>query len=125
MLILILTFFQALQSCSKDNCGCPFTISVDTGGQLQMPTGLISDNSDVEIFNKTDEIRYKANLPDECGTYVGKIINVDTQAFRNGEKFGDETSSELLMTADIISLINGIKIIKGVSGYNLISVGCD
>jgi hypothetical protein len=68
---------------------------------------------------------YKAKLPNECATYIGKTINVDTQGYRNGGKFGDEILSELLMTSDIIYLHNGIKISRGDNGYTLIRVGCD
>ena len=120
----LITIFLIFQSCSKDTCGCSFEISIDTVGQRQMATGLLSDNSDAEVVYEPDEIRYKANLPNKCATYLGKTINVDLQGFRNGEKFGDETSSELLMTTDIIYTINGIKISKGVGGYTLILVGC-
>ena len=125
MLIPILMSFQILQSCSKDKCGCSFVISIDADLQFLMATEFISNNSDGEIINEPDKIRYKVNLPNECAGYIGETISVDTQGYRNGQKFGDEISSELLMTSDIIYLINGIKISRGVNGYTLISVGCN
>ena len=90
-----------------------------------MATGFTANTSSQVPDDEPDEIRYKAKLPNECATYLGKTIKADSQGFKNGEKIGAESSYELLMTTDIIYTINGGKIGEGNGGYTLTRVGCD
>ena len=90
-----------------------------------MATGFIADQVSQAPDDEPDEIRYKAKLPNECATYLGKTIDIKLQQYMDGVKFGDEMSDKLEMDLDIITTINAGKINEYNSSWFLTRVGCD
>ena len=123
-LLPLIILFLLLQSCSKD-CGCSFAYSMEIGQQLNMATGFTVNTSSQAPNDEPDEIRYKAKLSNECATYLGKTIKVDTQGFKNGKKIGAETSTDLLMTEGMITFINSGEVGVKVGYSTLTRKGCN
>ena len=90
-----------------------------------MATGFIANEVSQAPDDEPDEIRYKAKLPNECATYLGKTIKVDTQGFKSGEKIGAETSTDLLMSESVITFINSGEVGVKVGYSTLIRRGCN